>query len=240
MGMGSMADTGQNAPNSPPLTFLLVSHDLQVIRTIQSTLQELGAEAVAYSDCVEAAACVWDAAFDGFFFEAEMPHPDGVELAVCVRASSLNSKAPVVIFSEVADGETMRKSFRAGATFFLRKFRLPEQVKTLYNATRGSLQERRGHQRAPFQARVECRLGDQRFELSGLNVSESGMLLEPSHGLEVGKELDVAFSLPGVLVPLKLRAKVVRKEPADRIAVEFAGASAKAKAAIRSLVLPAP
>ncbi|MGO9270431.1 MAG: response regulator [Terriglobia bacterium] len=236
-----MSDTGQNPLGSTPLKFLVVSHDLQVIRTIQSTLEESGSEVVAYADSMEAAARVWDCAFDGFFLDAEMPHPDGFELASCVRASSPNAKAPIVIFSEVADGETMRRSFRAGATFFLRKFRLQEQVKCLYNATRGaSLDERRRHQRWTLQAQVECKLGDRRFELSGLNISESGMLLEPSRGLEVGQELDLAFNLPGVPEQLKLRAKVVRKEPPDRIAAEFVSMSLEEKAAIKDHALRAP
>jgi CheY-like chemotaxis protein len=239
--VGSMSDTGQNPLNSLPLKFLVVSHDLQVIRTIQSTLEELGSETVAYADSVEAAACVWDSTFDGFFLDAEMPHPDGFELASCVRESSPNARAPIVIFSEVADGETMRRSFRAGATFFLRKFRLQEQVKCLYNAARGAtLEERRSHQRGPLQAKVECRLGDRRFESSGLNISESGMLLEPSRGLEVGQEFDLAFNLPGFPEQLKSRARVVRKEPPDRIAAEFVSISSEEKAAIRRHVLQAP
>jgi CheY-like chemotaxis protein len=237
----SMSETGQNALNSLPLKFLVVSHDLQVIRTIQSTLEELGSETVVYADSVEAAACVWDSAFDGFFLDAEMPHPDGFELASCVRASTPNARAPIIIFSEVADGETMRRSFRAGATFFLRKFRLQEQVKCLYNATRGStLEERRRHQRAPLQVKVEGRLGDRRFEATGLNISEGGILLEPSRGLEVGQEFDLVFNLPGAAEQLKARGKAVRKEPPDRIAAEFTNLSPEEKAAIRHHVQHAP
>jgi CheY-like chemotaxis protein len=236
-----MSDTGQSPLNSPPLKFLVVSHDLKAIRTIQSTLEELGSETVAYADSVEAAACVWDTTFDGFFLDAEMPHPDGFELASCVRGSSPNAKAPIVIFSEVADGETMRRSFRAGATFFLRKFRLQEQVKCLYNAARGATQEeRRSHHRGLLQARVECKLGDRHFESSGLNISESGMLLEPSRGLEIGQEFDLAFNLPGFPEQLKLRAKVVRKDPPDRIAAEFISTGVEEKAAIRRHILQAP
>ncbi|HMD98093.1 MAG TPA: response regulator [Terriglobia bacterium] len=236
-----MSDTGQNPLDSLPLKFMVVSHDLQVIQTIQSTLEELGSETVAYADSVEAAACVWDSTFDGFFLDAEMPHPDGFELASCVRESSPNAKAPIVIFSEVANGETMRRSFRAGATFFLRKFRLQEQVKCLYNATRGAtLEERRSHQRGPLQARVECKFGDRRFESSSLNISECGILLEPSRGLEVGQEFDLVFNLPGSPEQLKSRAKVVRKEPPDRIAAEFISIGLEEKAAIRHHVLHTP
>ena len=236
-----MSDTGQDPLNSLPLKFLVVSHDPRVIRTIQSTLEELGSETVAYADSMEAAACIWDRAFDGFFLDAEMPHPDGFELASCVRSSSSNAKAPIVIFSAVADGETMRRSFRAGATFFLRNFRLQEQVKCLYNATRGAtLEERRRHQRWPLQAKVECKLGDRRFESTGLNISEGGILLEPSRGIEVGQEFDLAFNLPGAPEQLKVRAKVVRKEPPDRIAAEFINLSSEQKTAIRSLILHAP
>ena len=236
-----MSDTGQNPLSLMPLKFLVVSHDPQVIRTIQSTLEESGSEVVAYADSMEAAACVWDRAFDGFFLDAEMPHPDGFELASCVRASSPNAKAPIVIFSEVADGEAMRRSFRAGATFFLKKFRLQEQIKCLYNATRGvSLEERRRQERWTLQAKVEGRLGDRRLDWSALNISETGMLLEPSRGLEVGQEIDLAFHLPGLPQPLKLRAKVVRKEPSDRIAVEFVNMALEEKASIRHHIQHAP
>ncbi len=66
------------------------------------------------------------------------------------------------------------------------------------------------------------------------------MLLEPSHGLEVGQEFDLAFNLPGIPEQLKLRAKVVRKEPSDRIAVEFVNMGLEEVAAIRSHVQHAP
>ena len=66
------------------------------------------------------------------------------------------------------------------------------------------------------------------------------MLLEPSCGLEIGQEFDLAFNLPGFPDQLKLRAKVVRKEPPDRIAAEFVGSGSEEKAAIRRHVLQVP
>jgi len=236
-----VSDASQQPVDSVSLKFLVVSHDLQIIRTIQSTLEELGSETVAYADSSEAAACVWDRAFDGVFLDADMPHPNGFELAGCVRASSVNAKIPVVVFSEVADGETMRKSFRAGATFFLRKFRLQEQVKCLYNATRGAtLEERRSHARWSLQAKVECKFGNRRFDSTSVNISEASILLEQSGGLRVGQEFELAFNLPGVPEQLKSRARVVRREPPDRIAAEFVSMSREAKSAIRSYVANAP
>ncbi len=61
-------------------------------------------------------------------------------------------------------------------------------------------------------------------------------MLEKSGGAKVDQELDLEFSTPGAPQPLKLRAKVVRKEPPDRIAVQFLALKPPEREAIQSYI----
>ena len=84
--------------------------------------------------------------------------------------------------------------------------------------------ERQGISMRPFQTKVECALdrGDaRRFETTGLNIGELGMLVQPSHGLEVGKLVRLRFRLPDGTEIRNARALVTRKEPADCVALSF-------------------
>jgi hypothetical protein len=84
--------------------------------------------------------------------------------------------------------------------------------------------ERRRHARRPFQSKVKCvldREGATQFETMGLNIGETGMLVQPSHGLEVGQLVRVRFRLPDGTEIRNARAVVTRKEPADCVALLF-------------------
>ena len=56
----------------------------------------------------------------------------------------------------------------------------------------------------------------------GVNISQGGVLLETRESLEVGQEVDLAFSLPQIADALCVKVRVVRTEMADRIALQFA------------------
>jgi hypothetical protein len=62
------------------------------------------------------------------------------------------------------------------------------------------------------------------------------MLLESPGTVGVGEELELEFAIPQVPEPLRPRAKVVRKEPLDRIGVRFITLTAEAREIIRRYV----
>jgi hypothetical protein len=62
------------------------------------------------------------------------------------------------------------------------------------------------------------------------------MLMGPSGGLDVGQEIDLEFEMPTAKAPLKPRAKILRKDKADHIAVAFSNISIKDREAIRNFI----
>jgi DNA-binding response OmpR family regulator len=193
-----------------------------------------------YLESHEAAEHVHDEKFDGIITDVQMPHLDGFELAKRIRSSALNRTTPIIMLTGHDDVDTMRQGFRVGATCFLGKPIDRDRFSALLKAMRGSmLAERRRYARLPYRTRVKCKPGphfDQQFVASTLTISEGGLSLEPSGGLENGQELEMEFQMTGLPMPLKIRGRVVRQEPSEPIGIEFIGPSQKDREAIRRYV----
>jgi CheY-like chemotaxis protein len=246
------------------LKIMVVDDEPSVLKLIKSIVEPLGYEVLALADSRQAARRLETERFDGVVLDILMPHLDGFELARRARASPLNRGAPVLMITGLNDIDTMRKCFSLGVTFFLNKPFTCEQLYSLFSAARGSmLRERRRHARLPFCTTVECtfgKLGERHFRAVSLNLGESGMLLEPSGGLEVGQEVVLEFRLPltrdaqeaAVKGPGEssfpeptppgfglrtIRAKIVRKAPPDRIAAQFANLTPEDRELIQRYIM---
>jgi hypothetical protein len=98
------------------------------------------------------------------------------------------------------------------------------------------LGEKRRTTRVPFATLVSCRAGERELNSLSRDICEGGMLLETANGLTVGEELELQFELPKVPRPLSLKAKAVRRELPNRIAVSFLALPASHQQAIRSYI----
>ncbi len=204
------------------MKLMVVDDEPQVLRFVKTLLQSLGYEVLALTDSGEAARRVGREKFDGIFVDARMPAPDGFALTSLIRQSPSNAGVPIVMLTGYDDVETMRAGFRAGITFFIAK---PPDVKKLGEMLRvfhgAMLREKRSYIRLPLRTVVNCRDESRQFTCPSLNIGEGGMLLEQCGSLEVGQELDLRFSLPQISDFLNPRARVVRKDPASHMAVQF-------------------
>lgn len=206
------------------MKLMVVDDDPAALDLVESLVEPLGYEVLALADSRHAAECVNKQRFDGVFVDVQMPNMDGFELTSLIRASRLNSRVPIVMITAFEDVETMRHGYKAGVTFFLTKPFNPEKLRGLLLAMRSAiLRERTRYVRLPFRTTVTCRWGNEQSELGSVNISECGMLLESSRGLELGEEINLDFTLSPGQEHLSLRAKVVHKEPPDRIGVQFHG-----------------
>lgn len=206
------------------MKLMVVDDDPAALDLVESLVEPLGYEVLALADSRHAAECVNKQKFDGVFVDVQMPNMDGFELTSLIRASRLNSRVPIVMITAFEDVETMRHGYKAGVTFFLTKPFNPEKLRGLLLAMRSAiLRERTRYVRLPFRTTVTCRWGNEQSELGSVNISECGMLLESSRGLELGEEINLDFTLSPGQEHLSLRAKVVHKEPPDRIGVQFHG-----------------
>ncbi len=223
--------------SSMPLKVMVVDDEPDVLKTFKAIVESLGFEVLTVADSGEAARRLTSEKVDGIFLDARMPHPDGFELAQAVRASSMNSGAPIVMLTGYGDAETMRKGFEAGITFFMSKPIRQERLSGMLRVMHGPmLREKRRHARLPFTTTVTCTMGGQVTKSQSVNISEGGMLLESSGGASVGHDVDLAFALPQSPRPLRARAKVVRKEPPDRIGVQFRALEPEDREAIQRYI----
>jgi hypothetical protein len=125
-------------------------------------------------------------------------------------------------------------------SFFLGKPFNRDKLAGLLGAARGAmLQEKRKFARLPLHTTVTCRWAGQRqgrFVAGSLDISEDGMLLGPSGGLDVDQELELEFEVPTGNSPVKTRAKVLRREKPDNIAVQFLALPLKDVEAIKRYI----
>jgi CheY-like chemotaxis protein len=204
---------------------MAVDDEPAVLTVLKAQLQSLGCEVIEVGDSREALARLETEKVDGLFVDMMMPHVDGFILTQRVRNSKLNRRVPIVMLTGYDDAETMRKSFEAGANFFLGKPFTRERIYNLLGATRGSmLREKQRYARLPYRTEVDCTWGTappRRFRSSCVNISEGGMKLTPPGGLAIGQELEVAFFLPGMSHNTKAHARVVREAPPSGIGILF-------------------
>jgi CheY-like chemotaxis protein len=260
----SPAETsGQGVP--PMLVRVLVVDDEPaVLELIRTTVQALRwCEVLTLTNSRMAAKCLARQKFDGVIVDAHMRDLDGFGVTECARTSPLNAGIPIVMLTDDSDINTMRRGFRAGVTFFAAKPSTRERVYRLFSAVRGTmLREQRRHHRLPFRTSVVCRWKNHemgQFMAESLEISEGGMSLTPSGGLEVGQEAELEFVLPqasgsakpAVQKPAKslfhepeatldgpqrLRATVRYRTPQDAIGLEFISLAPACREVIRRYI----
>ncbi len=146
------------------LKVLIVDDEPAVLKLFKTIVEPYGFEVLTLADSGEAARRLEKEKFDGLFVDAQMSHPDGFELTQSVRASRLNSRVPIVMFTGYHDVEAMRKGFRAGVTCFIGKPVNHERLSGVLKTMRGSmLREKRRYARLPYRTAVTCRSGSQLF-----------------------------------------------------------------------------
>ena len=243
---------------------LVVDDEPAVLELIRTTVQALRwCEVLTLSNSRAAATCLARQKFDGVIVDAHLRDLDGFGVTECARTSPLNAGIPIVMLTDDHDINTMRRGFKAGVTFFAAKPSTRERVYRLFSAVRGTmLREQRRHHRLPFRTSVVCRWKNHEvghFMAESLEISEGGMSLTPSGGLEVGQEAELEFVLPqasgsakpavqkpgrslfhepeaALDGPQKLRAKVRYRTPQDAIGLEFVSLAPACREVIRRYI----
>ena len=94
---------------------------------------------------------------------------------------------------------------------------------------------RRHAARLPLFTEVTCTWNEWQFPLRSLNISESGMLLQPAIAAEVGQEVALEFKIADVRASLNVLARIIRKE-GERVGMEFVGLAPEDQNAIQLYV----
>jgi CheY-like chemotaxis protein len=176
--------------------------------------------------------------FDVAFVGMRMPQLDGLELTRRIRNSQPNLETTIVMLSATDDIESLRKAFGEGADFVLTKPLAATQLRPMLAAMDSLGWKGRRHAlRLPLFTEVVCTGDERQFPLRSMNISESGMLLQPSVDIEVGQEVELEFKIAEVRASLHVVARIARKEGIERVAVEFVGLAPEDQNAIQLYVM---
>jgi len=222
------------------LKVMAVDDEPAILSILKGLLESRDCEVLTVADSREAASRLREEKVDGLFVDVRMPNVDGFELTRSVRETRLNRQVPIVMLTALDDVETMRKGFEVGISFFLGKPFTRERVYNLYGATRGPmLREKLRYARMPYRTTVECTWGANgtgRFKTSSHDISEGGMQLRPSDGLEVGDEVEMVFSLPNISNRTKAKGRVVRKVAPNGVGLMFTGLGVRDAQALQNCI----
>jgi CheY-like chemotaxis protein len=176
--------------------------------------------------------------FDVAFVAMGTPQLDGLELVRRIRKSPLNLETTIVMLSATDDIMSLRAAFSEGADFVLAKPVTAGRIRPMLAAMDSpGWKSKRRAARLPLITEVICTWDDRKFPLRSLNVSESGMLLQPAPEIDLGQEVALAFKIAEVQASLNILARIVRKEGAERIGVGFLGLAPEELNAIQLYVL---
>ncbi|HYW99813.1 MAG TPA: response regulator [Candidatus Elarobacter sp.] len=220
------------------LKIMVVDDEPLSLKLIRSLATPLGHTVLTFDDSQEAGQRAEQQRFDLTFVGMHVPQLDGLELARRIRNSQPNREATIVMLSSSDDVENVRKAFGEGADFVLTKPVTAARLRPMLAAMDSpGWQGRRLAARLPLFTEVICAYGEKQFPLRSMNISESGMLLQPSVDIEVGREVTVEFKIPEVRASLNPLARIVRKEGTERVAVAFIGLAPEHHNAIQLYVM---
>ena len=220
------------------LKIMFVGHDPEALKSARSTIVPQGHGLITFGDSHEAAERARKERFDAFFLDMEMRDLDAFELLRQILKSDLNSEATTVMVTPSDDIPVMRKAFSEGATFCLHKDVLLNRLPPLLAALNSLTWKFKLHAaRLPIFTPVTCTVGEQSAVVNSANLSETGILVEPSIEAEIGQEIRLDFAIAEIGVSLSVRGRIVRKEGKHRMGVEFIGLETEERNAIQLYIL---
>jgi CheY-like chemotaxis protein len=220
------------------LKIMVVDDEPLSQQLIRSLAAPSGHTVLTFEDSQQAGQRAETQRFDVTFVGMRAPQLDGLELARRIRNSPLNLETTIVMLSATDDVGTLRKAFGEGADFVLAKPVTAGRIRPMLAAMDSPGWKGKRHAaRLPLFTEVVCTWDKQQFPLRSTNISESGMLLQPSLDLEIGKEVGLEFKIAEVRASLSVLARIVRKEGTERVAVAFIGLAPEDHNAIQLYVM---
>jgi len=220
------------------LKIMVVDDEPLSLQLIRSLAAPSGHTVLTFEDSQEAGERAEKQRFDVTFVGMRMPQLEGLELARRIRNSQPNRETTIAMLSATDDVASLRKAFGEGVDFVLNKPLTAGRLRPMLAAMESSgWNFKRRAARLPLFTEVICTWNERQFPLRSMNISESGLLLQPWVEAEVGQELGLEFKIAEVRTSLNVLAKVVRKEGTERVAIEFIGLAPEDLNAIQLYVM---
>jgi len=213
------------------LKILIVDDEPLRLGPIRPLAAPLGHTVFAFDNAREVGERAEKQRFDVIF--VGIPQSDGLELVRRIRNSQANREATIVMLSAKDDVDSVREAFGEGADLVLKKPITAARLRPMLAAMDSPDWKTKRHRvRLPLFTDVICTLEGRQVHLRSMNISESGMLLQPSLDIDTGQEVALEFKIVEVHASFNVFARIVRKEGAERVAIEFIGLAPKDKNAI--------
>lgn len=219
-----------------PLKIMVVDDEAKTTQLMRSLATPLGHTVMPFGDYQTAGHKGETQRFDVAFVGMRLPELGGLELARRIRNSQPNRETTIVMLSATEHIDSLRRAFGEGADLVLAEPVSAARLRTMLAAMDSPRWKGRHAARLPLFTEVHCMWGGWQFPLRGMNISESGMLLQPSLDIEVGQEVSLEFKIAEIRASLNVRARIVRKEGNERVAVEFVGLAPEDQNAIQVYV----
>jgi len=111
---------------------LLLEDDTLLAETLQELLQSEGYEVTLVLDGGSAADASYEASFDLYIFDINVPEINGLELLESLRGA--DDKTPAIFISALVDLNSITKGFEVGADDYIKKPFFPEELLIRVNA----------------------------------------------------------------------------------------------------------
>jgi CheY-like chemotaxis protein len=218
------------------LKIMVVDTEPLSVTLMRSLSAPSGHTVLAFNNSQEAIERADKQRFDVFF--VGISQADGLDLARQIRNSQLNHETSIVMLSATSDIPTVRKAFGEGADFVLSKPVTAARLGPMLAAMDSSGWKGKRHTaRLPLFTEVVCIWDNRQVPLRSLNISESGILLQPSVDIDVGQEVALEFKIPEVGASLSVIARIARKDGTERVGMEFVALAPEEQNAIQLYVM---
>lgn len=205
---------------------------LQLMRSLAAPLKH---SVLAFDDTKKAEQTANEQRFDVIFVGMRLPE---LELARQIRSSQPNGETTIVMLSATKDIPSLREAFGAGVDLILTKpVRAAHLSPMLAAMDSPGWKNKRHAARLPLFTNVTCKWEDRHLILRSVNISESGMLLQPSIDAELGQEVSLELKLAEARASVSPRARITRKEGSELVAVEFIDLAPEDRNAIQIYVM---
>jgi CheY-like chemotaxis protein len=220
------------------LKIMVIDDEPVTLKLVRALAAPLNHTVLAFEDGLEAGQRAESQRFDVVFVGMRLPQLDGVRLANRIRNSEPNRDTTIVMLSATDDIASLRKAFCEGADFVLNKPITAGRLRPMLAAIDSpGWKGKRSTARLPLFTEVICTWDDQKIPLRSMNISETGMLLQPSPDIEIGQEVALEFKIVEVRASLSVLARIVRKEGTERVGMAFIGLAPEDQNAIQLYVL---
>jgi CheY-like chemotaxis protein len=205
-----------------------VSSDIQIIDTLCDYMGKMAMHVEICSDFASATRKLCHAKFEALVVDFK---ERAEALEFLKKSRQMTSHVASLALAILNSNDEMPSAFRAGASFVLVKPLSPAVLmRTLKVSYPLMVHERRRSFRCPVQIPVYVSIGSKpEFMATSVNISEVGMALKNSPGLQVGDRITLRLTLPHTEAAAKINAEVCWCDAAGSAGMQFVQVPAQVK-----------